>query len=244
MIRVSGLYKKYDHAEFPSVDHLSFSFPEGCIAGLLGPNGAGKTTTISILSGLIKKYSGEVEVMGMDVKKHAEEIKGKLGIVPQQIALYLNLSCRENLRYYGRLYGIPPITLGPLIEKLLKRFGLHEHGDKQIRHYSGGMKRRANIIASLLNQPALLILDEPTAGVDVQSRNMILRFLKEYNEEGNSILYTSHLLDEAEALCQEVLIIDQGQGVIQGSPAKLIQEHQTDNLENLFLKLTGFRVRD
>lgn len=244
MIRVEDLYKQYSGAEFPSVDHLSFMFEKGRIAGLLGPNGAGKTTTISIISGLIRSFEGEVHVMGKSIRQNLDEIKKSLGIVPQQIALYSNLSCLENLQYYAKLYGLKQAESKQYITELLERFGLSAHADKQIRHYSGGMKRRANIIASLLNRPQLLILDEPTAGVDVQSRSMILGFLKEYNEEGNSILYTSHLLDEAQALCHEVIIIDKGQLLIQGEPETLIRQHGATDLENLFLKLTGFRVRD
>ena len=130
------------------------------------------------------------------------------------------------------------------IHTLLQQFGLLEQADKQIKHFSDGMKRRANIIASLLNDPMLLILDEPTAGVDVQSRSMILSFLRSYNEQGHSIIYTSHLLDEAEALCHEVLIIDKGKKIIQGTPNAIIKENDTPNLEVLFLKLTGNNVRD
>ncbi|HOZ51939.1 MAG TPA: ABC transporter ATP-binding protein [Chitinophagaceae bacterium] len=244
MVQVNNLFKQYKNADSPSVNHLSFAFEKGKIIGLLGPNGAGKTTTISILCGLIKEYQGEVKVLGLDVKSHAEEIKHLLGIVPQQIALYPELSCKENLIYFGKLFNLKGKLLHDRISDLLQQFGLDAHGNKQIKHFSGGMKRRANIIASLLNNPSLLILDEPTAGVDVQSRSMILQFLRAYNQKGNSIIYTSHLLDEAEALCDEVLIIDKGEKVIHGTPVDIIKAHQTDNLESLFLKLTGNKVRD
>ncbi|HPI54666.1 MAG TPA: ABC transporter ATP-binding protein [Chitinophagaceae bacterium] len=244
MIQVVDLYKKYPHAEHASVDSLSFSFTAGKIIGLLGPNGAGKTTTISILSGLIRDYQGQIHVLGSDTRKQAEQIRQKIGVVPQQIALYPTLSCRENLYYFGRLYQIPQASLMSIVEEHLVYFGLADHADKQVKQFSGGMKRRANIIASLLNNPELLILDEPTAGVDVQSRSMILKFLKAYNEKGNSIIYTSHLLDEAEQLCDEVLIIDHGKKVIQGSPKELIALNDCTNLETLFLKLTGNSLRD
>jgi ABC-2 type transport system ATP-binding protein len=244
MLKVKHLYKKYKNAETPSVDQLSFSFEKGNIIGLLGPNGAGKTTTISILCGLIQDFTGEVNVLGFDIRTHANILKSKVGVVPQQIALYPNLSCIENLTYYGKMYQIPSNQLNTLIADYLHEFGLYDHADKQIKNYSGGMKRRANIIASLLNKPELLILDEPTAGVDVQSRSMILHFLKNYQQQGNSIIYTSHLLEEAESICDEILIIDQGKKVIQGIPRVLIKEHDTENLEELFLKLTGNKVRD
>jgi ABC-2 type transport system ATP-binding protein len=244
MLSVRDLCKTYKSSDTPAVDHLNFEFERGKIIGLLGPNGAGKTTTISILSGLIEQYSGEVTILGHNRKGNAERLKNLISVVPQQIALYPTLSCKENLLYYGRMYNIPDSKLNPLINDFLHEFGLYDHADKQIKNYSGGMKRRANIIASLLNEPELLILDEPTAGVDVQSRIMILNFLKQYHSRGKSIIYTSHLLEEAESLCEEILIIDKGKKVIQGVPQDLIKTHDAVNLENLFLKLTGSKVRD
>ncbi len=244
MIEVNHLYKKFKHAEFASVNDLSFHFPKGKIVGFLGPNGAGKTTTISILSGLLKDYSGDIKILGLNPKNQSHLIKQSIGIVPQQIALYNSLSCQENLDYFGKLYGIPSDKRKQIISNYLDAFGLYEHANKLIKSFSGGMKRRANILATLLNQPKLLILDEPTAGVDVQSRSMILNFLKQYNQEGNSIVYTSHLLDEAETICDEVLIIDSGKKIAQGTPTELISLYQTKNLEDLFLKLTGNKVRD
>lgn len=244
MLSVNHLYKKYENAEIPSVDDLSFTFETGKIIGLLGPNGAGKTTTISILCGLISDFIGDVQVLGMDIRLKNHTIKSKIGVVPQQIALYPTLSCYENLMYFGKLYDIKPPTLKKLTAQYLHDFGLEEHAHKQIKHFSGGMKRRTNIIASLLNNPSLLILDEPTAGVDVHSRNMILSFLKQYNTQGNSIIYTSHLLEEAESICHEVLIIDQGKKIAQGSPKTLVEKYEVVNLEELFLKLTGNKVRD
>lgn len=244
MLRVENLYKKFPGAEKASVNALSFYFPEGKIIGLLGPNGAGKTTTLSIITGLIADYQGSITLMDHDIRSASTRILQQVGIVPQQIALYATLTCEENLHYFGRLYQIEKKELSQRIETYLNMFGLFEHRNKQIRHFSGGMKRRANIIASLLHQPKLLILDEPTAGVDVQSRNMIIQFLKHYHSNGNSIIYTSHILEEAEALCHEVLIIDEGQKIVHGEPASLIKEHGTDTLENLFLKLTGIALRD
>lgn len=244
MLKVNHLYKKYKNAEHPSVDDLSFEFTKGKIIGLLGPNGAGKTTTISILCGLINNFEGDVKVLGYDLRKDIATINSMIGVVPQQIALYPSLSCYENLLYYGKLYLINTPALKEMIAKYLDDFGLKDHAHKQIKHYSGGMKRRANIVASLLNQPQLLILDEPTAGVDVHSRSMILEFLKKYNQAGNSIIYTSHLLEEAESICDEVLIIDHGKKIVQGVPKDLVQDYETQNLENVFIKLTGNKVRD
>lgn len=244
MLCVKNLYKKYRNAENPSVDNLSFDLENGKIIGLLGPNGAGKTTTISIICGLIKNFEGEIKVLGYNIRNEANQVKRKISVVPQQIALYPALSCYDNLLYYGKLYNIKTSEVKRTIENYLKQFGLWEHADKQVKKFSGGMKRRANIIASLINQPELIILDEPTAGVDVQSRSMILDFLKDYNARGNSVIYTSHLLEEAESICDEVLIMDHGRLLIQGEPQQIIKAHNAENLENLFLQLTGSRVRD
>lgn len=245
-ITVQNLYKTYKGAEEPSLKGLSFSFPRGCIAGLLGPNGAGKTTTISIICGLVKEDSGKAQVFDLPQDAaHREAIKRLIGIVPQQIALFPQLTAAENLEYFGNLYGLKGKPLRARIAEYLEQFGLEKSAHKEIHKFSGGMKRRTNIIAAILHNPELLILDEPTAGVDVQSRSMILKFLRNYNQQGVSILYTSHLLEEAQTLCGEVAIIDQGQLVVQGKPLTLIQQHpQYRNLEDVFLHYTGLAVRD
>lgn len=245
-ILVQDLHKTYQGALEPSLKGLSFSFPKGSIVGLLGPNGAGKTTTISILCGLIRADAGQVQIF--DLPQNAmnrETIKGLIGIVPQQIALFPHLTAIENLEYFGNLYGLKGKSLRKRIDDYLQVFGLEKNGHKQVRHFSGGMKRRTNIIAAILHQPQLLVLDEPTAGVDVQSRSMILQFLRDYNRQGVSIVYTSHLLDEAQIICQEVAIIDEGKAVVQGSTAELIAKHpECRNLEDVFLHYTGHALRD
>jgi ABC-2 type transport system ATP-binding protein len=244
MLAIHHLEKTYRNAAEPSLRGLSLAFEQRCIAGLLGPNGAGKTTTISILCGLVKPDAGTARILGLDVREDAAAIKRKIGVVPQSIALYPTLSAVENLQYIGKLYGLSSTVLKERISHYLQVFGLEKSAHKAIRYYSGGMKRRANIIASLLHEPELLILDEPTAGVDVQSRNMILQFLVEYNRLGHGIVYTSHLLEEAQLLCDEVAIIDHGQLVVQGKPSALMQERNASSLEQVFLQLTGSRLRD
>ncbi|MGX5817795.1 ABC transporter ATP-binding protein [Chitinophaga lutea] len=245
-IAVTALHKTYKGAITPSLQGLTFRFAEGKIVGLLGPNGAGKTTTISILCGLVRPDSGDVEVCGLrQDAAHREEIKRLIGVVPQQIALFPQLTAVENLLYFGALYGYKGAAFKSKVLALLELFGLEKAAHKETGKYSGGMKRRANIIASILHEPRLLILDEPTAGVDVQSRSMILQFLKEYNSKGNTVVYTSHLLDEAQQLCEDVVIIDEGKLVVQGSPAELIhQQPHCRNLEDVFLHYTGHAVRD
>lgn len=244
MLSIQQLHKTYRQSAEPSLSGLSFHFDDHIIAGLLGPNGAGKTTTISIICGLVKADSGRVEVLGMDTVKDLAAIKKAIGVVPQSIALYPTLTVTENLEYIGKLYGLQPSAIREKVHYYLQIFGLEKSAHKAIRHFSGGMKRRANIIASLLHDPRLLILDEPTAGVDVQSRNMILHFLKEYHRQGHSILYTSHLLEEAQQLCDDIAIIDHGKLVVQGRPEDLMKTHGASSLEQVFLTLTGYLVRD
>lgn len=245
-IVVKDLHKTYAGALVPSLQGLSFSFEAGKMTGLLGPNGAGKTTTISILCGLVKAGSGQVQIFDLPQDAaHREGIKRIVGVVPQQIALFPQLTAMENLRYFGNLYGFKGKALQQKVSHYLQLFGLEKAANKEVGKFSGGMKRRANIIAAILHDPQLLVLDEPTAGVDVQSRSMILQFLRDYNRLGNSVLYTSHLLDEAQQLCEDVVIIDEGKLVVQGSPAALIQQHpQCRNLEDVFLHYTGHAVRD
>jgi ABC-2 type transport system ATP-binding protein len=243
-IHVSHLTKIYKGSGTPAVDDISFSVPEASIFGLLGPNGAGKTTTISILCGLIIPTNGDVEIAKLSSKTHSAEIKKIIGVVPQDIALYPTLTAFENLRYIGNMYGLKGNSLKENINKHLEHFGLLEHSRKQIGNFSGGMKRRINLIAGILHQPKILFLDEPTVGVDVQSRNVITEHLHLLNKSGMTIIYTSHHMEEAENLCTEIAIIDNGKIIVSGKPKELIKENESNNLEHLFLKLTGKKLRD
>jgi ABC-2 type transport system ATP-binding protein len=244
-IEITDIRKQYNGAIAPALDGFSFMVKDNTVAGLLGPNGAGKTTCISILCGLVAADSGQILVGGMDCRKQIMQIRSIIGMVPQQIALFGNLTANENYTYIGRLYGLSGGQIRERAAYLMERLGLEKHADKQVKLYSGGMKRRANIIASLLHRPKLLILDEPTAGVDVQSRAMILSFLKELKAEGNTILYTSHLMDEAEQICDEVVIIDEGKYVASGTPEGLVRKTpECGTLEDVFLHYTGRTVRD
>jgi ABC-2 type transport system ATP-binding protein len=244
-ILITDLHKQYPDAYAPALDGLSLAIKRGSIFGLLGPNGAGKTTTINILCGLISPDSGKAEILGMDVSSHANDIRRVMGIVPQHIALYPGLTGSENLDYIGQLYGLSKAAVKTRSAILMERLGLTQHANKRVARYSGGMKRRVNIIASLLHEPELIILDEPTAGVDVQSRALILSFLKDYQQEGKTIIYTSHHLEEAEQLCEEVAIIDEGKYIIGGSPHELIATTpHCRRLEDVFLHYTGHVVRD
>jgi ABC-2 type transport system ATP-binding protein len=244
-IEIKNIRKNYKGAWAPALDGFSFYVRQKQVVGLLGPNGAGKTTCINILCGLIKPDSGAAFIAGKDCTKEMAAIRYIIGMVPQQIALFDDLTAMQNFRYIGRLYGLDGHTISTRVKYLMERLGLDKHGDKRIKAFSGGMKRRANIIASLLHEPELLILDEPTAGVDVQSRAMILGFLKDYRLQGKTILYTSHLMDEAEQICDEVVIIDEGKYIASGSPQALITNTEDcKKLEDVFLHFTGRSVRD
>ncbi|MBS1614513.1 MAG: ABC transporter ATP-binding protein [Bacteroidetes bacterium] len=242
---VEKLCKSYPGASVPALDGLSLSVPYSEIFGLLGPNGAGKTTTIKILCGLIPADSGTATLFGLNAQQNMPAIKGKLGLVPQHIALYPALTGLENLRYLGRLYNLSETQIRQRSKNLMERLGLEAHADKRVSRYSGGMKRRLNIIASLLHEPELLILDEPTASVDVHSRALILSFLEECRSQGKTIVYTSHQMEEAEQICDTVCIVDEGKMVAQGSPQELISTTSgCRRLEDVFLYHTGHSLRD
>lgn len=243
-IEVKNLFKVYKGAAIPAVNSISFSIEQGSIFGLLGPNGAGKTTTISILCGLIKATSGDASLLRLSLNSNVQEIKQMIGVVPQEIALYPTLTAFENLRYIGNMYGLRGKDLRTKIKENLEIVGLASHSDHRIETFSGGMKRRINLVAGILHTPKILFLDEPTVGVDVQSRNLITEHLHLLNKQGCTIIYTSHLMEEAENLCSAIAIIDHGEIIASGEPKAVIKEHGSGNLEQLFLKLTGKTLRD
>jgi len=245
IIEIENLTKTFKHGDEPAVNGISFSINRNEIFGLLGPNGAGKTTTISILCGLFAPSSGKVFIDGKNLYKELPLIKNIIGIVPQDIALYPTLSAWENLAFYGSMYGLHGKGLKEKIEIWLEKLGLKDTGKRQVSTYSGGMKRRVNLIAGVLHNPKILFLDEPTVGVDVQSRNVIIEHLKEINATGTTIIYTSHHMEEAEQFCTRVSIIDHGKLLTVGAPTELINSYTgATNLESLFLNLTNRKLRD
>ncbi|MCX6244174.1 MAG: ABC transporter ATP-binding protein [Bacteroidetes bacterium] len=245
IIEIRNLSKRYKGSDEPALNDISLDIYPNEIFGLLGPNGAGKTTTISILCGLFKPTSGEVMIDGFRLKDQLDQIKQVIGVVPQDIALYPTLTALENLTFYGNMYGLKGKALHDQIMEKMKFFGLERFAKKKISTFSGGMKRRVNLIAGLLHSPKILFLDEPTAGIDVQSKIVILEFLHEINRKGTTIIYTSHYMEEAENLCSRVSILDRGRIVSTGNPKELVAEHpEFKNLENLFLALTGKDLRD
>lgn len=215
MITVSNLRKKYDTNE--ALKGISFSITEGEFYGLLGPNGAGKTTTISILSTILEPSSGEVSIAGYDLKKNPTECKRVIGVVPQEIALYNEMSAYENLLFWGSLYDVPKAELIKRVDETLQLFGLYERRKDKVKTYSGGMKRRINIASALLHQPKIVFMDEPTVGIDPQSRNLIFEVLEKLHRSGMTIVYTTHYMQEAERFCDRIGIIDNGQIIAEGA---------------------------
>ncbi|MCA1792555.1 MAG: ABC transporter ATP-binding protein [Desulfobacteraceae bacterium] len=235
----------YKGALTPSLDQVNLDIMKGELFGLIGPNGAGKTTLISLSATLLKPSSGSLEICGEDICTQAGRIRKLTGLVPQEPALYLSLTGRENLRYYGTLYGIEKNRLNKEIDRHLKLFGLSAKANQRVETYSGGMKRRINLLAGILHRPRLLFLDEPTVGIDAQSRNMIMENLQILNKKGVTIIYTTHYMEEIEKLCKRIAVIDKGRIIAQGNPGRLVaQSSGCKNLSDLFFALTGKRLRD
>jgi len=244
VIEIQNLYKTYKGSPQPAVNMLSLNIGKNEIFGLLGPNGAGKTTIIHILCGLLHFNSGEIKIYNFSVQNEVQKIKKHIGVVPQDIALYPTLTAYENLKIFGGIYGLKKKELKSRMDELLMLFGLEKSKNRYVSEYSGGMKRRVNLIAALLHRPKILFLDEPTVGIDVQSRYVILENLKEINKTGTTILYTSHHLSEAENFCSTIALIDNGQLICQGEPKQLNIKNNVETLEELFLQKTGKKLRD
>lgn len=242
-LQVQHISKSYPGATVKAVSDISLSIEKGSITGILGPNGAGKTTLISLISGLIQPDEGAIELNGL--KPADKQYRYMLGVVPQEYALYFELTPVENLLYFGRMLDIPEKKLRNKIDEILTVLGLFEVRHKKLKTFSGGMKRRINLAASILHEPQVLILDEPTVGVDVQSRAAIVSYLKSLNEnQGMTIIYTSHLMAEAHELCTKVFIMEQGQLLESGNPDELIKRLHVGSLEEVFLQLTGKAIRN
>jgi len=208
IISVENLVKRYNG--HTAVDGVSFEINRGEIFGLLGPNGAGKSTIISILCCLLEPSLGRVLIDGLEIKKNASDIKKIIGVVPQEISLYPTLTARENLEFYGKIYGLSGRTLKSQVEALLDMVGLTKRADDLLEGYSGGMKRRINIAAALLHEPRILFLDEPSTGVDPQSRRRIYDTIQDLNRQGTTVLLTTHQMEDAEKLCHRIAIMDKG----------------------------------
>ncbi|MEA5074935.1 MAG: ABC transporter ATP-binding protein [Coriobacteriia bacterium] len=215
IVEVRALTKRFN--ELVAVNEVSFSIEEGEVYGLLGPNGAGKTTTISMMSCLIEPTSGAIMVDGHDSVREPGALKAALGVVPQEVALYPTLTAAENLRFWGSMYGLRGDALKRAVADALELAGLADRAKERIEKYSGGMKRRINIAAGILHKPRVLLMDEPTVGIDPQSRNHILETVKDLNAAGMTVLYTSHYMEEVEYLCDRIAIMDHGAIIAEGT---------------------------
>ena len=219
ILEVQHLVKKY--GDNPAVDDVSFAIEAGEIFSLLGPNGAGKTTTISVLSCLLKPTSGDALIGGHSVARESLKVREVIGVVPQDIALYSMLSARENLIFWGRMYGMGGAALKQRVDEVIEQIGLTDKANAKVETYSGGMKRRVNIGVGLLHKPRIIYMDEPTVGIDPQSRRSILETVKDLNKQGMTVLYTTHYMEEAEELSDRVGIIDHGKLIALGTQKEL-----------------------
>ncbi|MFP7299889.1 ABC transporter ATP-binding protein [Neobacillus niacini] len=219
MLNVQGLKKSFGKME--AVKGVSFAVKKGESFSLLGPNGAGKSTTINMITGLYPPASGSIQIAGVDVVKHPKQAQKSIGVVPQEIALYETLSARENLKFWGRMYDLSGKALEKAVDEVLEIIGLSDRAKDKVNTFSGGMKRRVNIGAAILHKPEVLIMDEPTVGIDPQSRNHILNTVKSLNQNGMTIIYTSHYMEEVEYLCERIGIIDHGELIACGTLREL-----------------------
>lgn len=228
VLEIQNLVKRYgdNHA----LQGVTFSVREGSCFGLLGPNGAGKSTTMKIITGILGADGGHAKVFGLDAEKESVEIRRQVGYVPQEITLYEKLSARENLQFFGEMYGVQGKELKQRIAEVLEEVGLADRAKDAVRSFSGGMKRRINIAAALLHRPKLVILDEPTVGIDPQSRNHIFEMIRKLTAEGVTVIYSTHYMEEVEALCDEIAIIDHGKVVVQGSLNQILDQHASNAL--------------
>jgi linearmycin/streptolysin S transport system ATP-binding protein len=220
-IEINELYKAF--GETKAVAGASFEVQKGEIFSLLGPNGAGKTTTLSMLSGLLRPDDGDALILGHSIRRDAMGVKSVLGVVPQEIALYEDLSAGENLSFWGKMYGLRGSVLKARVDEVLEVIGLTDRSKEYVKKYSGGMKRRVNIGVALLHKPKIIFMDEPTVGIDPQSRRSILDSVLKLKEEGTTVLYTTHYMEEAQELSDHIAIMDQGKMIASGTHAELVQ---------------------
>jgi len=234
-------YKDNDGVVFSG---LNLQVQKGDRFGLFGPNGAGKTTLLSLVTGLLSPAAGSVEMLGLNVHKDHHSVNKLLGFVPQDFSFYQELSPVENMEFFGAWAGLSKQQIKQKTDELLQVLGLTDVRNKHVGKFSGGMMRRVNLAIGVMHDPAILILDEPTVGVDVQTRHAIIDYLKQLNNKGTTLIYTSHQLSEAEGLCNVAALIDDGKIVAHGPIGKLLEEHKQEDLEQLFLELTGKEYRN
>lgn len=243
-VLIEGLGFKYKDQPEQIFSGLNLRIEQGDRFGLFGPNGAGKTTLMSLMTGLITYTEGSIHIFGERVKPHHKAVNKLFGFVPQDFSFYHELTPQENLEFFGSWAGLDSATIKKRTDELLEVLGLADVKKKTVQKFSGGMKRRVNLAIAVMHHPKLLFLDEPTVGVDVQTRHSIIDYLKYLNSEGMTLVYTSHQLYEAESLCKHVAMIDSGKIIAHDSLSNLLAHHEQDGLEGLFLNLTGKAFRD
>lgn len=243
-IELRNVTQRYKSSAENSLTDISLTIKDSDVFGLLGPNGAGKTTLISILCGIIRPTSGNIQFYSDGMPVSESDRKSLIGFVPQEYAFYQELTPRQNLDYFGAMYNLQKSELLFRREELLTVLGLSKSADNKVETFSGGMKRRVNLAIGIIHRPKVLFLDEPTVGVDVQSKNAIIRYLQEINGRGTTIIYTSHHMSEAEEFCNHIALIDHGRVIVDGNLTDLKQENEVSSLQSLFIKLTGEEYRD
>jgi ABC-2 type transport system ATP-binding protein len=226
------------------VDDISFDVFKGEIFGMIGPNGAGKSTTFSMLTTLIKPTNGSIKVAGFDVQKQDDKIRPIIGIVPQKLSLYSDLTARENLELMGKLYNVPKKVMEKRIDYYLRLVGLETHADRFTGGYSGGMKQRLSVICAVIHDPEIIFWDEPTTGLDPQTRQAIWKLARKFNGEGKTLIFTTHYMEEADELCNRVAVMNSGKLVALDAPVDLKEKSGSKTLEEVFIHLTGEEVRD
>jgi ABC-2 type transport system ATP-binding protein len=248
-VQVVNLVKTFDKIE--AVKGVSFNINKGEIFGLLGPNGAGKSTTINMMCGYIEPTSGDTTVDGLSVTREPMNVKRLIGVVPQEIAVYKDLTSIENLAFFGEIYGLSRQERRARAEDVLRFVGLYDRRNEPVGRFSGGMQRRINLAIALLHQPRFLLMDEPTVGVDPQSRENIFDTIKQLRDQGTTILYTTHYMEEAERLCDHIAIMDEGRIIAMGTLEQLLalrdqtrEVQRPHGLQELFIQLTGKTLRD
>lgn len=248
-VQVMDLVKHFGKHE--AVKGVSFTIGQGEIFGLLGPNGAGKSTTINMMCGYLSSTSGDTIVDGISVSKEPRKVKRMIGVVPQEIALYKDLSSLENLEFFGQLYGLSPKERKERAAEVLQFVGLYDRRKEPIKNFSGGMQRRINMAVAMIHRPRFLMMDEPTVGVDPQSRENIFETIERLRDQGTTILYTTHYMEEAERMCNHIAIMDDGRIIAMGTLEQLLalrdqsrEVARPHGLQELFIQLTGKTLRD